>query len=78
MSIFLPPEAEEKFILQTKHLYICDNLVRPSSTSAIVPDFHTRKVIVSSLQNCCSEEVLSTMPWSFLSLLLSYKNVRNS
>jgi len=47
--------------------------------------FHTRKVIVSSLRICYSEEGLSTVPCffflsvaPFLSLLLPYKKVRNS
>jgi len=47
--------------------------------------FHPRKVIVSSLWNCYSEEVISAALWSFLlsvapflSLLLPYKNMRNS
>jgi len=47
--------------------------------------FHTRKVIVSSLQLCYSEKGLSTAPWSFFlsvtPFLLFYfftKKVRNS
>jgi len=50
----------------------------------MAPDFHARKVTVSSLQNCYSKEGSSTVPWSFLlsvacflSLLLPYKKVKN-
>jgi len=64
------------------HLLACQPAslpaVRIGSTSVMAPDFHIRKVIVSSLQNCYSEEGLSTAPWSFLSLLLPYKKMRNS
>jgi len=60
--------------------------IRPGSTSAIwLQIFHKRKVITSSLRNYYSKEALSTVPWSFflsvapfLSLLLTYKKVRNS
>ena len=41
--------------------------VRPTSTRSMSPDFHTTKVIMSNLRKCCSDEDLSTAPWSFLS-----------
>jgi len=54
--------------------------VRSSSTSAMAPDFYTRKIIVSSLQNCYSEGlfihcamVFPFIRCSFLSLLLPFK-----
>jgi len=47
--------------------------------------FTQEKVIAASLQNGYPKEVLSSAPWSFLlflasllSLLLSYKKVKNS
>jgi len=47
------------------HLLWNSMITRPGSTSAMAPDFSPKKEIVSSLQNCYSEEVLSTAPWSF-------------
>ena len=34
-------------------------------------NFYTTKVIVSDLQNCCSEERLSTVPWCFVLSFIS-------
>jgi len=69
----------------TDYLTDCLPTIIPGSTSAMAPDFSHKKVIASSLRNYYSEEGLSTAPWSFflsitpfLSLLLPYKNVRNS
>ena len=45
--------------------------VRPSSTMAMAPIFHTIKVIALDLRNCCSEESLSTAPWCFLLSFIS-------
>jgi len=59
--------------------------VRPGSTSAVAPDFSHKKFncFYTSLRNCCSKEVSSTVPLSFLLssasflfLLPSYKKVR--
>ena len=47
--------------------------VRPSSTMARAPVFHTITVIVSDLRNHCSEKRLSIAPWSsFYPLLVSF------
>ena len=47
--------------------------------------FHTIKVIVSDLRNCCSDEDLFTVPWSFFSSFIIFpfflyliNNVRKS
>ena len=34
--------------------------------------FHRTKVIASDLQNCCSNEDSSTVPWLFVSLSINY------
>ena len=40
---------------------------RPLELGVWLQIFHTIKVITSDLQNCCSDEDLSTAPWSFFS-----------
>ena len=44
----------------------CLPAVRPGSTMARAPVFHTITVIATDLRNQCSEERLSTAPWCFL------------
>ena len=36
--------------------------IRPGFTMAKAPVFHAIKVIVLDLQNCCSEDILYTVP----------------
>ena len=49
----------------------CHLAIRPGSTMAWAPVFHTTNVIMLDLQNRCFEERLSTVP--FYPLLVSFR-----
>ena len=50
-------------------MYVC---VRPVVLDVLLQNFYAADVITSELQNCCSEECLSTVPRYFLLSFISY------
>ena len=53
-------------------LTVCQAPMRPTSIRRWLQVFHTTKVIASNVQNCCSDEDSSTVPWCFFSSFIIF------